>query len=73
MAVDASSVTTPAGELKTEIENLAGKFTEDVIYSSEGASMSNAGKTIKDNGETNCNEIKEAATKMADIANNLTF
>ncbi len=65
---DASKVTSQAENLKDDIDSLAGKFTEDVIYSSEGASMSNAETSIKTNGEENTKIIIDAANEIERIS-----
>ena len=63
MAVDAGIVKKPTGSLKTELDSLADKFTDEVIYS-EGKKMSDAGKSIKEVAETNCKSIEDAAENI---------
>lgn len=70
---NAGSVTGPAEALKGNIESLSGSFTDSMILSSEGASMSEVQSSIKNNGDTNCGEIKDAAEEIANIVDNLPF
>lgn len=72
MAADAGIVKKPTGNLKTELDSLAGKFTDEVIYS-EGKKMSDAGTSIKDVAETNCQTICEEAENIQFVVNNISL
>jgi len=72
MAADPSIVTNPTENLKAELNSLADKFTDEVIYS-EGKKMNEAGNSIKEVAETNCKTISDEAENIKFVVNNISL
>ena len=73
MATNSGEVKKQAGNLKDDLVSLAGKFTDEVIYSENGKNMSDAGTSIKDVAETNCQTISDEAGNIENIVKTISL